>query len=85
MTVKKHLIENESKGQWLEAAPGEHFLIRVPGSETNNSYSVTEFSPTRAAALRFIFTRGRMNTCWWWKERCECCMEKGRSTPRQVL
>jgi mannose-6-phosphate isomerase-like protein (cupin superfamily) len=27
----------------LEAAPGEHFLIRVPGSETNNSYSVTEF------------------------------------------
>jgi quercetin dioxygenase-like cupin family protein len=43
MTVKKHLIENESKGQWLEAAPGEHFLIRVPGSETNNSYSVTEF------------------------------------------
>jgi hypothetical protein len=25
MTVKKHLIENESKGQWLEAAPGEHW------------------------------------------------------------
>src|ERR1700722_3834377 len=43
MTVKKHLIENESKGQWLEAAPGEYFLIHVPGSETNNSYSVTEF------------------------------------------
>jgi quercetin dioxygenase-like cupin family protein len=43
MTVKKQLIESESKGQWMEAAPGEHFLIRVPGSETNNSYSVTEF------------------------------------------
>jgi len=43
MTAKTHLIENELKGEWLEAAPGEHFLIRIPGSETNNSYSVTEF------------------------------------------
>src|SRR5450432_3318842 len=43
MTGKTKLIGNESKGEWLEAAPGEHFLIRIPGSETNNSYSVTEF------------------------------------------
>jgi quercetin dioxygenase-like cupin family protein len=39
MTSKKDRIQ----GEWLEAAPGEHFLIRIPGLETNNAYSVTEF------------------------------------------
>jgi quercetin dioxygenase-like cupin family protein len=43
MTGKTKLSKNKLKGEWLEAAPGEHFLIRVPASETNNSYSVTEF------------------------------------------
>jgi quercetin dioxygenase-like cupin family protein len=29
-------------GGWLQARPGESFLIRIPSSATNYSYSVTE-------------------------------------------
>jgi hypothetical protein len=43
MTTKTDRIENRLQGGWLEAAPGERFLIHVPGSETNNLYSLTEF------------------------------------------
>jgi quercetin dioxygenase-like cupin family protein len=43
MTFETNEIENKLHGEWLEAGPGEHFFIHVPGSETNNSYSVTEF------------------------------------------
>jgi mannose-6-phosphate isomerase-like protein (cupin superfamily) len=85
MTVKKHLIENESKGQWLEAAPGEHFLIRVPGSETNNSYSVTEFLSDPGSSTSIHLHEREDEYLLVVKEWCECCMEKGRSTPRQVL
>jgi quercetin dioxygenase-like cupin family protein len=42
MTVKTKQIKNELEGEWLEAAPGEHFMIHIPGSATNNWYSVTE-------------------------------------------
>jgi mannose-6-phosphate isomerase-like protein (cupin superfamily) len=40
MTGKRPVIE-ESDG-WLQARPGERFLIRIPASATNGSYSVTE-------------------------------------------
>jgi quercetin dioxygenase-like cupin family protein len=43
MIAKTNQIENELKEEWLEAAPGEHFLIRIPSSDTNNLYSLTEF------------------------------------------
>jgi quercetin dioxygenase-like cupin family protein len=43
MTSKTDRIENRLQSGWLEAAPGEHFLIHVPGWETNNLYSLTEF------------------------------------------
>ena len=81
MTVKKQLIENESKGHWLEAAPGEHFLIRIAGSKTNNLYSVTKFLSDPGSGTPIHLTRERINICWWWNERCECCMEKRPSTP----
>src|SRR6266436_2655859 len=36
------VIGNERSGEWLRSRPGEHFWIRIPSSETNGSYSVTE-------------------------------------------
>jgi quercetin dioxygenase-like cupin family protein len=43
MTTHTKRIKNQPQGEWLEAAPGELFLIRIPGSKTNDLYSVTEF------------------------------------------
>ena len=43
MTSKNDRIEDRIQAEWLEGAPGERFLIRIPGLETNNAYSVTEF------------------------------------------
>jgi quercetin dioxygenase-like cupin family protein len=43
MTTQTDRTEDQLQDKWLEAAPGEQFLIRIPGSKTNNSYSVTEF------------------------------------------
>lgn len=42
MTGNTRVIVNQLDGEWLQARPGEYFLIRVPSSATNNSYSVTE-------------------------------------------
>jgi mannose-6-phosphate isomerase-like protein (cupin superfamily) len=42
MTGKTHLIDKQLDGEWLQARPGELFLIRIPSSATNGSYSVTE-------------------------------------------
>jgi mannose-6-phosphate isomerase-like protein (cupin superfamily) len=37
-----HMIDNELSRDWLQSRPGERFSIRVSGSATNGSYSVTE-------------------------------------------
>lgn len=42
MTEKKKVVEHELDDQWVQARPGEHFLIRIPASATNGSYSVIE-------------------------------------------
>ena len=42
MTDKTRVIDSELDQQWLQAAPGEYFLIRVPASASNGMYSVTE-------------------------------------------
>lgn len=42
MTANTRMIDNQLDGEWLQARPGEYFLIRIPASATNNSYSVTE-------------------------------------------
>jgi len=42
MTAKTSEIDNKQTGEWLRARPGEQFLIRVPASATNGSYSLTE-------------------------------------------
>ncbi len=38
MTRNAHKLS----GEWLQSRPGERFLIRIPASATNGSYSVTE-------------------------------------------
>jgi hypothetical protein len=38
MTGNAHKLS----GEWLQSRPGERFLIRIPASATNGSYSVTE-------------------------------------------
>jgi quercetin dioxygenase-like cupin family protein len=42
MTANTQMIDNQLDGEWLQARPGEYFLIRIPSSATNGSYSVTE-------------------------------------------
>jgi mannose-6-phosphate isomerase-like protein (cupin superfamily) len=42
MTSNTHMIDNPLDDEWLQARPGEYFLIRIPSSATNGSYSVTE-------------------------------------------
>jgi mannose-6-phosphate isomerase-like protein (cupin superfamily) len=42
MTAKASEIDNKPAGEWLRARPEEQFLIRVPTSATNGSYSLTE-------------------------------------------
>jgi mannose-6-phosphate isomerase-like protein (cupin superfamily) len=42
MTGNAHMIGNRLDDEWLQARPGEYFLIRIPSSATNGSYSVTE-------------------------------------------
>jgi quercetin dioxygenase-like cupin family protein len=42
MTGNAHVIDNKLSGEWLQSRPGERFLIRIPASATNGSYSVTE-------------------------------------------
>jgi len=42
MASKRHTIEDKVSEGWLEARSGERFLIRIPASATNGSYSVTE-------------------------------------------
>jgi quercetin dioxygenase-like cupin family protein len=42
MTVHTSPIDDQLDGEWLQARPGERFLIRIPASATNGSYSVTE-------------------------------------------
>jgi len=36
------MIDNNPGEKWLNSRPGERFLIRVPATATNGSYSVTE-------------------------------------------
>ncbi|WP_213806803.1 cupin domain-containing protein [Granulicella sp. dw_53] len=42
MTDKTQTPDTELSSEWLEAFPGERFLIRIPASATNGAYSVTE-------------------------------------------
>src|ERR1700731_3825936 len=42
MTGNTYTIDPRPDGEWLQARPGEYFLIRIPSSATNGSYSVTE-------------------------------------------
>jgi quercetin dioxygenase-like cupin family protein len=42
MRANMNMISNQLDGEWLQARPGEYFLIRIPSSATNGSYSVTE-------------------------------------------
>jgi mannose-6-phosphate isomerase-like protein (cupin superfamily) len=42
MTANTHLIDKQPDSEWLQARPGEYFLIRIPSSATNGSYSLTE-------------------------------------------
>ncbi|MCU1261772.1 MAG: Cupin 2 conserved barrel domain protein [Bryobacterales bacterium] len=42
MTGNADVIDNKLSGEWLQSRPGERFLIRIPASATNGSYSVTE-------------------------------------------
>lgn len=37
-----HAIDDELSGEWLQARPGERFSIRIPGSATDDRYSITE-------------------------------------------
>ncbi len=41
-TADAHAIDDELNGEWLQARPGERFLIRIPATVTNSRYSVTE-------------------------------------------
>jgi hypothetical protein len=41
-TSNGRVIGNERGGEWLQSRPGERFWIRIPASETNGSYFVTE-------------------------------------------
>jgi mannose-6-phosphate isomerase-like protein (cupin superfamily) len=42
MKANVHMADNPLDGEWLQARPGECFLIRIPSAATNGSYSVTE-------------------------------------------
>jgi mannose-6-phosphate isomerase-like protein (cupin superfamily) len=42
MTGNTRMTGNQLDGEWLQARPGEYFLIRIPSSATNGEYSVTE-------------------------------------------
>jgi quercetin dioxygenase-like cupin family protein len=42
MTANRYMIDKQHDGEWLQARPGEYFLIRIAASATNVSYSVTE-------------------------------------------
>jgi quercetin dioxygenase-like cupin family protein len=42
MTGNTRMIDNQLDAEWLQARPGEYFLIRIPSSATNGEYSVTE-------------------------------------------
>jgi hypothetical protein len=54
MTSKNDRIEDRIQAEWLEAAPGERFLIRIPGLETNNAYSVTEFLSSPGSSTQWL-------------------------------
>jgi mannose-6-phosphate isomerase-like protein (cupin superfamily) len=42
MTANTLMLDKQLDGEWLQARPGEYFLIRIPSLATNGSYSVTE-------------------------------------------
>jgi mannose-6-phosphate isomerase-like protein (cupin superfamily) len=42
MNGNEHEFHNEVSDEWLQARPGERFLIRIPAAATNGFYSVTE-------------------------------------------
>jgi quercetin dioxygenase-like cupin family protein len=42
MTDTKRVIDNQDRDEWLQARPGERFLIRVPAAATNGSYSIVD-------------------------------------------
>jgi mannose-6-phosphate isomerase-like protein (cupin superfamily) len=42
MTANTQMIDNQLDSEWMQARPGEYFLIRIPSSATNGLYSVTE-------------------------------------------
>jgi quercetin dioxygenase-like cupin family protein len=50
MTVNTHMIDNPLEDEWLQARSGESFLIRIPSSATNGSYSVTEIVSSPGAS-----------------------------------
>jgi quercetin dioxygenase-like cupin family protein len=41
-SVNRYTIDNLLVEKWMQARPGEHFLIRIPSWVTDGSYSVTE-------------------------------------------
>jgi hypothetical protein len=58
MTANTPMIDNQLDGEWVQARPGEHFLIRIPSSATNGSYSVTEIVSNPGDSTP-------AHTCWW--------------------
>ena len=42
MTGNRYRTSNQFSEQWMQARPGEQFLIRIPSLATYGSYSVTE-------------------------------------------
>jgi hypothetical protein len=76
------MIDNQLDGEWLQARPGEYFLIRIPASATNNSYSVTEIISSPGDSTPVHVHEKEDDTYSWWKARREFYMETGHSIQR---
>ena len=78
-----HVRDNNLGGDWLRARPGEQFLIRIPASATDGSYSVTEVLSDPGDSTPVHIHEERWSTFLWWKEQRGSCTETKRSTPRR--